>query len=111
MEKVMEWVEGLEGALSQSAGGYNWHRASVASPLGLTACMRLCAQCDPAIRLPCPGNGSATAADCRCQFCLAPPLVAYSLASFQSIEGARLPPGPFQFSAGFDFKDGYAGLG
>lgn len=41
MEKVMEWVEGLEGALSQSAEVYNWHRASVASSPGLTTC---CAQ-------------------------------------------------------------------
>ena len=29
----------------------------------------------------------------------------------QSIEGARLLPGPFHFSAGFALRDGYAGLG
>lgn len=48
----------------------------------------------------CPGNDSATVADCRCELCFAPPLVAYSLASSQSMEGARLLPGPFHFLQG-----------
>lgn len=57
----------------------------------------------PAIRLPCPGEVGVNLVSHRHWWLIHSPL--------QSIEGARLLPGPFHFSARFDFRDGYAGLG
>ena len=71
--------------------------------LGLLVALCMCLYAYQGIKLPCPELVCVNFVSHRHWWLIHSPL--------QSIEGARLLPGPFHFSAGFDFRDGYAGLG